>query len=53
MADYVENLESEIEKIETNIEHLGQQEARLQKLENYIKHSFHLQQTYLNEISDR
>jgi hypothetical protein len=41
-----------MEKIKSNIEHLSEQEARWQKLENYIKRSFQLQQSYLDEMSE-
>lgn len=52
VADYIQKCESEMEKIKSNIEHLSEQEARWQKLENYIKRSFQLQQSYLDEMSE-
>jgi hypothetical protein len=52
VADYIQKCESEMEKIKTNIEHLSEQEARWQKLESYIKRSFQLQHSYLDEMSE-
>ncbi|XP_033607662.1 uncharacterized protein LOC111865310 isoform X2 [Cryptotermes secundus] len=52
VADYIQKCESEMEKIKSNIEHLNEQEARWQKLENYIRRSFQLQHNCLDEMAE-
>jgi hypothetical protein len=52
VADYIQKCESEMEKIQSKIEHLSEQEARWQKLENYIRRSFQLQHNCLDELAE-
>jgi hypothetical protein len=52
VADYIQKCESEMEKIKSNIEHLCEQEARWQKLENYIKRSFQLQHNCVDDMTE-
>jgi hypothetical protein len=53
VADYIQKCESEMENIKSNIQHLSEQEAHWQKLENYIKRSFQLQHNCLDEMAER
>jgi CII-binding regulator of phage lambda lysogenization HflD len=53
VTDYIQKCESEMEEINSKIEHLKQQEARWQELENTVKLLSQLQHKYVDEISER
>jgi len=53
VADHIQNLETEMEQIQSSVKHLNQQEQRWQKLEDHIKCSFQLQRGYFDEMSEK